>query len=268
MIDLSCCNINLLARQIRHDILIASHVSGHGHIPTCFSVVEMLLATYQSMQYNPKNPQDPQRDLFVLSKGHAALAHYATLARLGYFEPASVRSFGNYGSLFGCHADRLKVPGVEASTGSLGHGIALAVGMALGFKIDHKPNRVFTLVGDGEANEGSVWEAAMVASDLKLANLTVLYDNNLSQKRCLQIYNPEEKFEAFGFDTYSVDGHNVEQINNALEFPNDRPKVIICNTQKGYGCPSLVNEVFSWHRRAPKEEELKTLLGELYAQTV
>ena len=137
------------ALAIRQAILRIAHQSGHGHIPTCFSVVEMLLAVYEIMRHDPANPAWPERDLFVLSKGHAALAHYCTLAQLGYFPMEDVVSFGAFRSSFGCHADRFKVPGVEVSTGSLGHGIGVAVGMALALKIDRSPRRVFVLVGDG-----------------------------------------------------------------------------------------------------------------------
>ena len=186
--------MNELCRKIRSEILTISHKSGHGHIPTSFSIVEMLCAVYQTMRHDPKRPDMPDRDLFVLSKGHASLGFYCVLAGHGYFDFEDVYAFGAFDSKFGCHPDRTKVPGAEASTGSLGHGIGLAVGMALAAKIAGTPRRVYTLIGDGESNEGTVWEAIMVATNLKLDNLTVLYDHNHSQGRCLPIPNPAERF--------------------------------------------------------------------------
>ena len=192
--------MNELCRKIRSEILTISHKSGHGHIPTSFSIVEMLCAVYQTMRHDPKRPDMPDRDLFVLSKGHASLGFYCVLAGHDYFDFEDVYAFGAFDSKFGCHPDRTKVPGAEASTGSLGHGIGLAVGMALAAKIAGTSRQVYTLIGDGESNEGTVWEAIMVATNLKLDNLTVLYDHNHSQGRCLPIPNPAERFRAFGCD--------------------------------------------------------------------
>ena len=252
-------------REIRKNILAASHASGHGHIPTSFSVVEMLEAVYETMQHDPANPQWDQRDVFLLSKGHAALGLYAVLAQQGYFPVAELKTFGAFMSRLGCHPDRLKVPGAEVSTGSLGHGIALAVGMALAFRLQNSPRRAYTLVGDGESNEGSVWEAVMVAANLQLSNLTILYDSNRSQIRSLHIPNPAERLAAFGCDTIEVDGHHLEAIKAALGRPADRPKAVVCNATKGYGCPTLSDNVFEWHRKSPDDEQLKQLMGELDA---
>src|ERR1041385_6879740 len=177
-------------RQIRENILRASRVSGHGHIPTSFSIVEMLVAVYETMKHDPANPSWPERDIFILSKGHAALGLYAVLAHFGYLKNEELNTFGAFQSRLGCHPDRLKVPGVELSTGSLGHGIAVAVGIALAFKIQNSPRRGYTPIGDGECNEGSVWEAFMVANHQRLNNLTVLLDYNHSQIRSLPIPNP------------------------------------------------------------------------------
>ena len=253
-----------ISKEIRANILQISHHSGHGHIPTCFSIIEMLRAVYESMRHDPKRPDWVERDIFILSKGHAALGLYSTLAYYGYFPISDVFSFGTFESSFGCHADRFKVPGVELSTGSLGHGIGVAAGMALGFKLSDSSRKVFVLIGDGESNEGTVWEAAMVAANLKLDNLTVLFDNNCSQSRCLPIARPEEKFASFGFKTLSVDGHDLSAIKEAIQSPVEGiPRVIIAHSVKGKGCPSLVKDVFAWHRRSPSTDELKTLLGEL-----
>lgn len=258
--------MNDTCRAIRANVLTISHESGHGHIPTCFSVVEALYAIYRTLHHRPAEPQWAGRDLFVLSKGHAALGYYCTLASFGYFPADAVAAFGAFGSRFGCHADRHKVPGVEASTGSLGHGVGIAVGMALGVQIRHSDRRVVTLVGDGEANEGTVWEAIEVAVDRQLSRLTVVYDHNKSQTRCLQIPNPAERFRAFGCAVTEVDGHDLAQLEQALlRPPTDRPHVIVADTIKGYGCPTLVNEVFAWHRRSPDPSTLTRLLEELHA---
>lgn len=256
-------NYQNICRQIRRNILKASYVSGHGHIPTCFSIVESLVAVYSEMNHDCERPHWDARDIFILSKGHASLALYCVLAQFGYFPIEEVDSFGAYQSKFGCHADRLKVPGVEASTGSLGHGIGLAVGMALAFKIQQSNRRVITLIGDGESNEGTVWESLLVASDQGVNNLTVLFDYNRSQSRSLQISKPVEKFCAFGCDAITVDGHDVQAVINALQRPASQLKVIVLNTKKGNGCKTLENNMFEWHRKSPNEEELKTLMHEL-----
>lgn len=254
--------------RVREIILRSAHASGHGHIPTCFSVVEMLLAVYFVMRHDPRDPAWKGRDIFVLSKGHAALGYYAVLAEMGYFPAEELTAFGAAGSRYGCHADRLKVPGVEVSSGSLGHGLGVAAGIALAFKILDSDRRVYVLVGDGEANEGSVWEALMVAADRRLDNLTILYDDNRSQLRGLQIPNPEERFEAFGLFPCVVDGHDVEAISDALALPCAQPKAIVCRTTKGKGCRTLETDVFSWHRRAPNNQELEQMMEELCAPAV
>lgn len=253
------------ARRVRESILRASLASGHGHVPTCFSVVEMLLAAYRVLQHRPDDPAWPERDLFVLSKGHAALSLYAVLAEFGYLPVAELATFGAAGSRLGCHADRLKVPAVEVSCGSLGHGIGVGAGMALALKIKGSSRRVYVLVGDGEANEGTVWEAVMVAADRGLDNLTLLYDDNRSQTRCLQIPNPAERFAAFGWTTHEVDGHDVDAICDVLRIPSSRPRAIVCRTVKGRGCPTLEDDVFAWHRRPPNPAEFERLLTELHA---
>ena len=203
--------------------------------------------------------------MFILSKGHGALAHYCVLEKLGYFYPDKINTMGMFESSFGCHADRFKVPGIEASTGSLGHGIGLAVGMALALKIEESDRRVVTLIGDGEANEGSVWEALLVASNLGLPNMTVIYDDNRSHSRGLQIVNPAEKFLAFGCDVTEVDGHDVEALIEANKHQGQRMHAIIAHTRKGYGCRTFVENPYEWHRRSPNEIEYRNLLEELDA---
>ncbi len=255
-------------KELREDILKASHRSGHGHIPSCFSVVELLYSVYDFMSHDPANLTWDRRDVFILSKGHAALALYCTLARFGYFPVENVYSFGGFQSVFGCHADRFKIAGVEASTGSLGHGIGLAVGVALAFKLKRTDRKVYTLVGDGEANEGTVWEAVMVADSLNLNNLTVIYDNNLSHSRGLQVSQPARKLEAFGCYVLEVNGHDVASVKAALSTDVGQVKAIVANTVKGYGCRTLAENHYEWHRKSPNDDQLKTLLEELDAAAI
>lgn len=257
-----------ICREIRKEILRISKSSGHGHIPTCFSIVESLFAVYKTIKHDPKNPQWPERDIFILSKGHASLAHYCVLAELGYFPKSDVEMFGHFMSRFGCHADRLKVPGIEASTGSLGHGIGLAVGMALAFRIQKSGRKVYTLIGDGESNEGSVWEAVMVATSLKLHNLTIIYDNNMSHSRGLQIHDPAGHFRGFGCDVVEVDGHDVDAIAKALPNASPTVRVVVAKTQKGRGCRTLMVNQYEWHRRSPNEQEYTKLMEEVCEETV
>lgn len=255
-------------REIRKEILRISELSGHGHIPTCFSVVEILYALYSVMRHDPRSPSWKERDVFILSKGHASLGLYCTLAEFGYFDKRLIDTFGSFMSSFGGHADRFKIPGVEASTGSLGHGIGLAVGMALGMRIDKADRRVYTLVGDGEANEGSVWEATMVAANLKLSNLVIFYDNNRSHARGLQLNNPLERFRSFGCDAVEVAGHDVDALKEELLKKSDTVKVIVANTTKGYGCRTLIGNQYEWHRKSPDKKEFACLMEELDEKTV
>lgn len=250
-------------RQIRRDILACSHASGHGHIPTSFSVVEMLFCVYRTMRHDCARPDWPERDIFVLSKGHAALGFYCVLANFGYFDAAEIKGFGAFNSKYGCHPDRHKAPGVEVSTGSLGHGIGVAAGMALGLKLKGSPRRVYTLIGDGEANEGSVWEAVMVAVNLQLTNLCILLDFNRSQVRSLQIPNPAERLRAFGCKVTEVNGHEVAEIESALRAEATGVKALVCHTIKGYGCELLERNIFEWHRKSPDAAQLERLLREL-----
>ena len=251
--------------DIRKDILNIAFESGHGHIPTCYSIVELVQTLYDTMKNDPSDPDWDERDVFILSKGHAALCHYVVLARKGYFDLEPVCSFGHCGSTFGCHGDRNKTPGVEVSTGSLGHGIGVAVGMAMAFNIQKSDRKVYVLVGDGESNEGSVWEALMVAAAQNLDNLTVIYDNNQSHARGLQIANPGEKLAAFGMNVIEIDGHDPDAIRQAILAETDGPKAILANTVKGKGIKEMSDNHYPWHRRSPSEEELARFMEELDA---
>src|SRR3990172_8576982 len=255
-------------RNIRKNILNIAKSSGHGHIPTCYSVVEIIYAIYSSIKHDPVNPRWEGRDIFILSKGHAALAYYCALAEFGYFDIKELESFGGFMSDFGCHADRFKIPGIEASTGSLGHGIGLAVGIALAFRIRKSERRVFTLIGDGESNDGSVWEAVLVAENLRLNNLTIIYDNNMSHSRGLQIRNPAEHFRGFGCEVVELNGHDVDAISAEITKSVDTVKVIVANTIKGCGCRTFVENQYEWHRRSPNDEEFTKLIKELYEEAI
>jgi transketolase len=255
-------------KNIRKDILAIAKSSGHGHIPTCFSIVEMLYAVYDFMQHKPDNPHWENRDIFILSKGHGALAHYCVLAHCKYFDINKVHAFGAFMSDFGCHADRLKVPGIEVSTGSLGHGIGVAAGIALAFQIKKSPRKVYVLVGDGESNEGSVWETVLVAVSRNLDNLTILYDDNRSHSRGLQIQDPVAHFRGFGCHVIEVPGHDLTALTDALRQPTKNVKVIAARTEKGHGCPTLVQNQYGWHRRSPNDEEFNSLMRELDEKTV
>jgi transketolase len=257
-----------VCREIRKNILNASRTSGHGHIPTSFSIIEMIVAVYETIKHDPNHPQWDERDIFILSKGHGALGFYAVLAHYGYIPAEELKTFGAFQSRLGCHPDRFKVPGAELSTGSLGHGLPVAIGMALAFRLQNSPRRVITLIGDGESNEGSIWEALAVATHLKLTNLTVMLDHNRSQIRSLPIPNPAERFAAFGCDTIEADGHDLDVLKAALTKPATNTRAIIANTVKGYGCPTLAKNVFEWHRKSPNPEQLVQLMGEIDAQAV
>ena len=260
--------MNEVSKRIRRNILEASHASGHGHIPTSFSVVEAILAIYGVMRHDQKDPKKADRDVFILSKGHASLGYYCCLAELGYVDMEEVRGFGSFGTRFGCHPDRMKVPAIEVSTGSLGHGIGVAVGMALGMKIRGSDQRVFVLVGDGESNEGTVWEAIMVATDRGLDNLTIIYDDNKSQGRCLSIPNPGERLAAFGCDVAVAPGHDLDALTKALAHRPGKVNALVAQTTKGFGCETLATNMYEWHRRSPDAATLHKLVEELDAWAV
>lgn len=208
----------------------------------------------------PDYPDHPGRDRFILSKGHASLGLYALLAEKGFFDKSLIGGFGSYDSILGGHPDRNKVPGVEASTGSLGHGFPMSVGVALALRIMKSSSRVFTVVGDGECNEGSVWEAALLAAHRSLNNLVCIIDYNHSTDRALTVGDLAGKFEKFGWISREVDGHDHEEIYNACRgVPMDAPLAIIANTTKGKGCAIMENNP-AWHHRAPTTEELAEIL--------
>jgi transketolase len=263
-----------LARQIRKDILIMLHRAGSGHTGGSLSATDILVALFfAKMRHRPAEPRWLGRDRFVLSKGHAAPAYYAVLARGGYFDPAELLTLRQLGSCLQGHPDCLLTPGVEVSSGSLGQGLSVAQGMALGLRLDGRPSRVYALLGDGECQEGQVWEAAMSAAHFGLDNLCAVVDANDLQidGRVSEIMNVQplaEKFAAFGWHTLECDGHDFAPLLAALdkaETVKGRPTAIIARTIKGKGVSIFEGQV-KYHGVAPTDEELALALRELDAQ--
>jgi len=250
--------------RMRRAILQAAAAAGEGHIASAFSILDLLWVAYDRvLRFDPANPRADDRDRFVLSKGHASLGLYAVLAEKGFFPIEEMDRFARYESPLGGHPDSRKVPGVEASTGSLGHGLPMAVGMALALRIRGVERRVFTLVGDGECNEGSIWESALLGAHHHLGNLTCIVDYNHSTDRALQMGDIAAKFTAFGWAATAINGHDHDAIFEALSrSAPDRPTAIVATTVKGFGVKSMENEP-AWHHRVPTREELSFLLQEL-----
>ena len=245
-------------------IVKMSASAGEGHIPSALSILDILMVLYDRiLKIDPANPVEHGRDRFVLSKGHASLGLYAVLAEKGFFPVTELDNFGKFDSFLGGHPDRNKVPGVEASTGSLGHGLPMSVGIAMGLKIQKLKSKVFTIIGDGEANEGTIWEAALIAAHHNLSNLYCIVDYNHSTDRALNIGDLVAKFNAFGWNSYKINGHNHEDIYGALIRSSDvKPMAIIAETVKGCGCRIMENNP-EWHHKAPSEEELEIILRDL-----
>lgn len=242
---------------LRRSIVRAFAASRRGHLGSAFSVVELLRVLYDDvLRVDPAAPRDPDRDRLVFSKGHACLALYALLADKGFFPEAELDRFCKPGGILGGHPEYGKVPGVEASTGSLGHGLSLAVGMALAVRADRRAARVFALVSDGECDEGSVWEAALSAAKHRLDGLTVLLDYNRMQSygstaEVLDLEPFADKWRAFGFAVREADGHDPAALRAALAplpFAPGRPSLLVCHTVKGRGVPFLENNA-AWHHK-------------------
>lgn len=256
--------MNEKIKDLKKTIINSSHQAGEGHIPSAFSILDILWVLYDKvLKIDPKNPNDPDRDIFILSKGHASLGLYAVLAEKGFFDYSAFKEFGKFNGILGGHPDRNKVPGVEASTGSLGHGLPMAVGIAMGMKIKNKNNKVFVLIGDGESNEGTIWESALLATHHGLSNLYCIVDYNHSTDRALDIGDMFLKFKSFGWDSYTIDGHNHDEILKVLtKTGNSKPLAIIANTVKGKGSMTMENNP-AWHHKFPTQEELGAILEEL-----
>ena len=244
-----------LNKQLRRTIVEMACCAGEGHIPSAFSIVEVLEALYSWMRVDPSNPKWPDRDYFILSKGHGCLALYVVLEKHGFISHADLDGYCQPGCILGEHPEAT-IPGVEMSTGSLGHGLPFGVGLALGLRLLGKPNRVFVLVGDGECNEGTTWESATLASHLHLGNLCCIVDDNGSA--ILPMHPLAAKWSAFGWHVWHVDGHSpvdLSRILNRIAFAHcGRPQALIAHTIKGKGVP-FMEGAGQWHHRIPDSSE-------------
>jgi transketolase len=251
------------SRQLRRLVVRALDGGGRGHVGSSMSLIEILRVLYDDvLRFRPSEPRWPDRDRMILSKGHGCLALYAMLADKGFFGADSLDTFCHRDSILGGHPEAGKVPGVEASTGALGHGLSVGLGMALAVRIQKRDSRVFVVMGDGEINEGSVWEAAMCAGKHRLSHLTAIVDYNKIQSagptREIQDLEPlADKWRAFGFVAKEVDGHDVAALHSAfraLPFGPEKPSAIICHTVKGKGIPFAENDP-NWHHKAKLSAE-------------
>ncbi|MGL5311675.1 MAG: transketolase [Peptostreptococcaceae bacterium] len=263
--------LNEITRKIRKDIVSMIHGSKSGHPGGSLSAVEILTALYfDEMNIDPNNCKMEDRDRFVLSKGHAAPVLYATLAQKGYFDREELKGLRKIGRMLQGHPDMKGTPGVEMSTGSLGQGFSVACGMAMASKLDNAPWRVYALLGDGEVQEGIVWEAAMSAAHYKLDNMVAFLDYNGLQidgetEKVMNIGPIVDKFKAFGWNVIEIDGHDFDQIFAALDMAKEtvgKPTMIIAKTVKGKGVSFMENEA-GWHGTAPSDSDLERALVEL-----
>ena len=260
------------ALKIRIGVVEEMRARGFGHIGGSLSVCDVLSVLYEGvMRYDPKDPKWPERDKLVCSKGHAGPAVYATLALKGFFPYDMLASLNQPGTNLPSHCDKNKTPGVDMTTGSLGQGTSLAVGLALGDRLAGRDSRTFLIVGDGELNEGQCWEAAMFTAAKKLTNITWIIDDNKRQldgwtANVLNPFNFEEKFRAFGFDAVTVKGDDVMGLYEALTAPaGDKPKAIVLDSVKGAGVADVVN-TFGNHSMSPSKDTCDKWLAELRAE--
>jgi len=263
--------LRLQAARIRRLALGAIQSANSGHIGGSFSIAEILSVLYfDRLRIDPASPRKPGRDRFVLSKGHCAPAVYAALALRGFFPVEDLKTFRKIDSYLSGHIEMKHVPGVDMSAGSLGQGVSAALGMALSARLDGLDYQVYAVTGDGEIQEGQVWEAAMAASHFKADNLRLFVDNNGLQldgpvDKVMSVYPIEDKFQAFGWETFSIDGHNVDEIAASLDRADQvkgKPSAIIARTVKGKGVPVFENQV-RFHGGRPTAEEYGTAYREL-----
>ena len=266
--------LSLTANRVRQHIIEGTFNAKSGHPGGSLSATDVITYLYfKEMKVDPKNPKWEDRDRFVLSKGHAAPALYGALAVRGFFPEDEIKNLRKPQSFLQGHPDMRKVPGVDMSTGSLGQGVSCAVGMALAGKVAGKDYRVYSVLGDGEIQEGQVWEAAMFASHKKLDNLTIFIDNNNLQidgtmDEVNSPYPIPEKFAAFGWNTVEIDGHDFDQIEDAIsqaKSVKDKPTAVIMHTVKGKGVSFMEDQV-GWHGVAPNAEQYENAMKELKAQ--
>lgn len=260
-----------IAKGIRRDIIKMHFNAKASHVASSLSCVDLLVALYATiLRINVKNYCSANRDRFILSKGHAASALYATLSKMGFFDKRVLAQYCCDGGILPGHVTRNCVPGIEVSTGSLGHGLAIGAGMAIAAKRDRLPCRVFVLMSDGECDEGSVWESALFASHHKLDNLVAIIDYNKIQAfgRTDEVLNLEpfvDKWKSFGFSVKEVNGHDIQAIIGALKkipFKKNKPSIVFAHTIKGKGVSFMENELL-WHYKSPDKKELESALQEL-----
>jgi len=257
----------VMNKDLRRKIVDMVIAGNDGHIPSAFSILDIITYIYADvLKFDAANPDDPKRDYFVLSKGHGCLALYVNLHRHGVITDEDIALFCKKDGILGEHPDRTKVPGAEASTGSLGHGLSFSTGIALGHKVKGMDNKIYVLIGDGESHEGTVWEAAHIATNHRLKNLCVIVDWNQSGMQLLPEDNLPGKWEAFGWHTLVIDGHDEQQIAAAFETvahkQTDRPSVIVAKTVKGKGV-AMIEGHGRWHHRIPNEQEYTEIMGAL-----
>lgn len=260
-----------IAKKVRLGIMDAVYYGKSGHPGGSLSIADILTVLYfDEMNIDNENPNWEDRDRLVLSKGHCSPALYSCLANRGYFPVEDLKTFRNINSYLQGHPDRKHIPGVDMSTGSLGQGLSSANGMAISAKLDKKDYRVYCILGDGEIEEGQVWEAAMTANKYKLDNLCVIIDNNNLQidgtiDEVMSAKPIDDKFRSFGFEIIKIDGHNMEEIKSAFEVARnvkEKPVCIIANTIKGKGVKFMENQV-DWHGKAPNEEQYKEAVNDI-----
>ena len=263
--------LSKIANEVRKGVIKSTHSAKSGHPGGSLSATDIMTYLYfEEMNVDPKNPQWADRDRFVLSKGHVAPALYATLAEKGFFPKEDLLTLRHVGSYLQGHPDMKGIPGVDMSSGSLGQGVSCAAGMALAAKLDNKDYRVYAITGDGEIEEGQIWEAAMFAGFRKLDNLVVVVDNNNLQidgsiDEVCSPYPIDKKFEAFNFHTIVIDGNNFDEIRAAFKEARETkgmPTAIIARTVKGKGVSFMENQV-GWHGKGPNDEECRIALEEL-----
>ena len=262
--------IKEIAKDIRKKIYKIAYYAGGGHMGASFSMTDIISVLYfdDVLRYDAKNPEWEDRDKFILSKGHASYALYAVLAKAGYFAEEELWHVGQVGSAFGGHPKIHDILGVEASTGALGHGLSFAIGIAYANKVDHRDSHVYVVLGDGECQEGSIWEGALSAPTLELDNLTVIVDHNKLQamddlENIVRMKPFADKWRAFGWNVVEIDGHNYTEIKEALLTRQEgKPTLIVANTIKGKGV-SFMENVPIWHYRMPNDDELQMLFRDL-----
>ena len=262
------------AKKIRRGIIESVYSGQSGHPGGSLSISDIMAVLYfYEMNIDPENPKDEKRDRLVLSKGHCAPALYSALANRGFFDVEELKTLRNIESRLQGHPDMNKIPGVDMTTGSLGQGLSVANGMAISGKLDNKDYRVYCILGDGEIEEGQIWEAAMASSKYKLDNLCVIVDNNNLQidgtiEEVMSSYPIDEKFRSFGFQIINIDGHNIQEIIDAFDVARnikEKPTCIVAKTIKGKGVSFMENQV-EWHGKAPNEEQYRQAINEIYEE--